>query len=556
MTGRERRDTLFLVVLAFAVSALSFRNGFTLDDRPIVADNLRVHSLVNLWHVFAETYWPPEVGAALYRPLTILLLTVQWALGHGAPWVFHLVNVALYVVTVILVFHLARRFLPSPVAWLTAALFAVHPVHVEPVAGVVGQPELLVALLVVAATIRYLDLRRAGFPDWRAVVGLSSIYLLACLSKEHGFMLPGFLLAAEMLLVSDSRPWNIRVRGLAPCAIALAVVAVLFVAVRSVVLGGLAGDIANASIRGVPFGGRALTMLGVVPHWVRLLAVPWHLQADYMPRELELATSFGPPQVVGLLFLLGAGLLCWWTWRKAPVVAFGLLWCGIGLFPVSNLLIPTGILLAERALFLPSVGALLVAGGLLQMVAPRLHTASLPERRVLIGALAALVLVGFVRSAVRHLVWRDNGTLFRQTVIDAPLSYKAHWAYAAQLFDAGDRAGAEQEYRLAIQLYPDDPNLYTDLGDRYLTGGFCGPAIPLYRESLRQAPEQWKVRSKLVICLLNQGDVGAAQVEATLKTKRPDPDAARIQAVVDSVVASRVANSPTSRAGTGPITPP
>ena len=95
---------LVIVLLAVAASATSLRNGFTYDDRWIIAENGRVHSVRALWHYFSESYWPMKSGAALYRPLAILAYSVQWVVGDGSPLVFHLVNVLLYAASAVAVF--------------------------------------------------------------------------------------------------------------------------------------------------------------------------------------------------------------------------------------------------------------------------------------------------------------------------------------------------------------------------------------------------------------------------------------------------------------------
>ena len=535
MTRRDLWLSISLLAIALAASASGLGNGFVLDDRPIVVDNFRVHTLAGFWHSFVQPYWPPEVGAALYRPLTIVLFRLEWALGGGSPWAFHGVNVLLYLAVVLAVFRLAKLILPLSAAWLAAALFTVQPVHVEAVANTVGQPELVVGLLAVAGTAWYVAARRAGELSWLTIGGLAAIYLAMCFTKEHGAVFPGLLIAAEFTLLERPRPARSGV-----LLAALLGVAALFLAIRTTVLGGLAGDIANTSIRGVGSGDRILTMLAIVPQWIRLLVFPWHLQADYMPRELELATTFGLPQLIGVLLLTGLVALTIWSRRRAPVVCFGLCWIAVALFPVSNIAVPTGILLAERALFLASVGSALALGGGLAAAIPKFVAAPAGERRVVVAALGVLLGIGLWRSATRQRVWRDNDTLFRQTVLDAPLSYKAHWAYGSVLFRAGDLKQAEMEYRIALRLYDADPNLYNDLGDVYLRGRHCEPAIPLYQKSLSLAAEQWKVRSKLVLCYLDLGNASEARSEAERKAIRKDPDAAKIQAVVDSLTAAAV----------------
>src|ERR1051325_975840 len=148
-----------LVLIVLAASGTSLGNGFAYDDLLIIRDNQQIHRLADMAFDFVQGYWPQEHGGALYRPLTLVLFSLQWAAGRGAPWVFHAVNVTLYAALTLGLFGLGRRILPTGAAWLGRARFALHPVHVEAVANVVGQGELTTALLVVLALQVYLDAR-------------------------------------------------------------------------------------------------------------------------------------------------------------------------------------------------------------------------------------------------------------------------------------------------------------------------------------------------------------------------------------------------------------
>src|SRR6186713_898990 len=125
--------TLYAAVaaLAIAASATGLRNGFALDDLALIAGNARVHSLHGWWRLFLQPYWPPQFGASLYRPIVTLGYAVQWTVGGGAPWVFHVTSVVLYAAAAVLVLALFLLLLPRSAAFVGAALFAVHPVHVE-----------------------------------------------------------------------------------------------------------------------------------------------------------------------------------------------------------------------------------------------------------------------------------------------------------------------------------------------------------------------------------------------------------------------------------------
>ena len=134
----------FVVLAACAVYLNSIGNGFALDDVFIIHQNARVHDVTAWRYIWLTPYWPffgTELG--LYRPFIIFLYAVQWAIGGGATWVFHVGNVLLHATATLLVFLLLERLTPRTPALIGALIFAVHPVHTEAVANVVGQAEIV-----------------------------------------------------------------------------------------------------------------------------------------------------------------------------------------------------------------------------------------------------------------------------------------------------------------------------------------------------------------------------------------------------------------------------
>ena len=533
-----------IVALALAASLTGLGNDFTYDDRAIILENARVHSLDSWWGMFGEGYWPPPKSADVYRPLTILFFAVQWAAGGGAPAVFHAVSVLLYAAVCVAVLGVAREVLPKAprAAWTAAALFAVHPVHVEAVANVVGQAELLVALLCVAAVLLYLRAREHGTPGRGTIAALAAMYAGACLAKEHGFVLPALLAAAEICLVRREEPWRRRLPALAPLALVLCAVGAAYLAARTAVLGGVAGGVSPAFV-GLPAADRVWTAVGVVPEWVRLFLWPARLSSDYSPQQALLREALDIGALPGLALLAAAALAIAATARRRPVIAFGLLWVGIALAPVSNILVPTGVLLAERTLFLASAGAMLAVVAAASWVIDRRFDEALPRavRATIAAAVALLLVAGAARSALRQRVWKDNATLFAQTVLDAPLSYRAHWAWGERLFDLGRPGEAEREFRIAIALFDRDAALHAEFGRLYAERGFCAPAVPLLERALELAPMDVHARADLAACLVRLGRPVDARRHAVagLSTREHDDAFRRIVALSDSLLAAR-----------------
>jgi tetratricopeptide (TPR) repeat protein len=307
------------------------------------------------------------------------------------------------------------------------------------------------------------------------------------------------------------------------------------------VTGGLVGRDWHPAFRSGGAGVRVWTFLGVVPEYFRLLLFPAHLSADYNPQQIPVGVGPGPRQLLGIVLLLFLFAAIVWSWRRLPVFAFGILWGAVALVPVSNLLLPTGIFLAERTLFLPSVGVALALGAALAPWLVQMPTWSPRLRRLVLAGGSLVALAGIVRSAVRQSVWKDNATLFSRTAEDAPLSYRARAARAVLWLENGREAEGEKEYLAALALYRDDPNLFSDLGNYYVRQARYAEALPMYQRVLELVPDHWAATSRSILCLIQLGRLIEARQLAQVATRRGDEGAAGKLAYVDSLLAHQSA---------------
>jgi hypothetical protein len=536
-----RRAVLLVIAVALAAVLAGLGNDFTQDDLRLIYENSRVHGLGRWREILGSPYWPPPWNQELYRPVVSLLHALQYTLGGGEPLLFRLVSYLLYALTAVALLRLAGRLTPHAAALLAALLFAAHPVHVEAVALAVGQSELLVGLLALVMTILYLDRRRRGDlrpADWLVLGGL---YVLASMTKEQGLLIPALLVAAELTLIEGGL--RQRIRSTAGGFAGLAALAVAVVLVRRVVLEGeFTGVFVSEALQGQDFAHRALTLLQIIPHWARLLLWPAALQADYAPGELWISSRFGALEALGLAILLLALGGAWLLRRRAPAVTFGILWMGVTLFPVSNLLVPTGFLLAERTLFLPSVGLAIAVAGLLALV----FTPARGLSRELIVACGVLVLLGIGRSVERQRVWRNEAFLTVRTVQDAPRSYRAQRAYGDVLFNLGHDSLGLAAYAEALRLAPAGHGwrVRNDLARRFRVRGETEREVEQLRRSLQEMPSQGDVRGYLIsgYLLLGRYAEAAREVDSAVAHGGRPELFRRLREIADS--ASRVGAPP------------
>lgn len=543
---RPLRWSILLVLAAsLGSSASGIGNGFAYDDIPILVENPMVGSLHTPAAYLTDSYWGPSRGNSLYRPFTIALYSLQWWVGDGSPLPFHLLNILLYAATAVAVLYLFRLLLPPGAALVGALAWAVHPVHVEAVANIVGQSEMLTGIPMLLAVALYVRARRVGALGTRTLAAIIACYVIALLSKEHGIVLPALLLAAEVAFrhrraVHDPASSTSPV----PWALARALVLVTFayVVVRVSVLEGFTGDAPHPALQEVSAGERRWVMLALVPEFVRLFLWPVRLYSDYSPPAVPFLSAPTLAHLAGAAWLALYVALLAWAWRRDRIVAFALLWLPVTLGPISNVLLPTGVLIAERTLFLPSVAVALLAGVLVVRLAPRvraLPTAALREAIPLVMGLVLLAAVA--RSAVRQRDWEDNPTVFATLVADAPRNFRAHHALGELFGGAASWKRAEEHLRIADSLYPGYELIELSLARVLHFDDRCPESLPLYETVLARRPDAEIAHVGRTACLLEMqrlSDARAAALTGIARGLAVGPFGMMLQKAESSLVAN------------------
>jgi hypothetical protein len=507
MTRRDRLAPATVALLALAATITSIGHDYTFDDVYVIRNNDRVHALGNIWKLFGQTYWPPQLGGDGYRPVVMTLFTLQHVAGGGAPWVLHLGNIVLAVGVALAVYWCARAVLPPAGAWVAAALFAVHPVHVEVTGNLVGQSELIVALCLSVAVGLYIRARRRGLLGVRDSAIILALFAVGLLAKEHAIVLPALLVAAEVTVIRDWR-WHVRgpearpARLLALCTV---LVVAVYLYVRSVVQPDITGFMPVATIVYLKMTAfdRVGMMMTEIPRVAQLLVFPTRLSGDYSPGEVLIPKGFELVELPGIITCIGVLGLAIVLRKRAPVASFGLWWVMLSYLPVSNLLIPTGFITAERTLFFPSVGVVLIAGSLFEWLRARERPAA---RRVAVAGAAVLLLLGLGRSIDRQRVWKNNDVFFDQLVRDVPNSYRAHFLRGRQVGGAHTKLReTELEYKRAIRLFPYDVSMTRVIASDYHRAGLCAPMVALLDWSYSIEADMTDGRYQYVDCLAKLG---------------------------------------------------
>ena len=525
MELRGRQAALAAGLVAALVAAPSVRNGFVQDDHWVVEQRPFLQHPGSLAALLTEPYWPRGFGGVLWRPAVLASYALDYRISASPHW-FHAVNVLWAAAAAAALALLATLIAGPTVGLVTGLLFAVHPVHVEATASVVGRAELVAAVGYALALIS--ALRSEQRPAW--LVGVALGAALAIGAKEHAATLPAAVLLVFLARDLGRAGWRRSLTAAAPAAACATVIVMLYFVARRAVAGGAftPGGLAPG-LRGLDLVDRAWAMLAISLEWWRLLLFPVRLSADYNPAQLVVTTALTARHGLAAVVWIVAGLAAWRLRASVPGVAVGLVWLVLTILPVSNVIVPTEVIVAERTLFLPSWGVMLALATL---------GASVPwPRRAKAWLLALALGVGAVRSGARIAVWRDDESFFAAQQRDAPRSFRTLWLEGLEAFRQGQPARGERLLEAAVVAAPEVAGPRDDLAGAYLAAGLWAAAVQQLRTSIAVDSGRAPPWGLLPRALLGAGDTTGAGDAAAMAARRFPEE----ESVVDGAVAVLVA---------------
>lgn len=396
MSQGTRRALACLALVGLCVAAYS--PGITspfvqYDDALYVTDNLKVITTPG-WAGLAKQWDDDRAWNGYFVEYFPLRDTVYWALFQSFglnPIPFHLTSLLFHVsATLLMMLLLLRLGLEEKAAFFASVIFAVHPVHIESVVWVAGLKDPLYTTFMLMGLAAYASYRKEQRVGSYVVMLLGLI--CALLVKSLAIVMPLLMLGMEVLIGERAR-WRLIITRLAGPSIITALFLASFVLIGK----------ANYVVVDLHGGSR-------MSHTVLMLwSQAKYLKQALLPTSFRLIYCFEPPTGwmdwrlwVGLSVLLaGVGLAV--HWRKDKLKLFFLGWYAVALLPVSNL-VPFPAIMADRYLYVASLGTCALLGLLAAQLKPRLF------QLVLLATAVMLT----VTTAARSWVWQDEEALWEE----------------------------------------------------------------------------------------------------------------------------------------------
>ena len=462
--------SLFVTALVYA-KVIDFTFLTTWDDFDYITDNPDIQTLnfVNLGKLFSGFY------AGNYQPLTMFIYALEYYIGNGSPAIFHALNIVIHLVNSYLVFVLIRKLAPqnSTVALITAAFFAIHPMHIESVAWISELKDVLYAFFFLLGLIFYANYLK--IKENKILIYTFIFFGLSCMSKSAAVVFPLVVLLFDYYL-GRKFTWRVLFEKLPFFII-------------SIVFGVVAMYSQKGSIRELAPAMTFFEHISVISFsfcaYIYKTFIPLGLSAFYLyPSEIG-QTTLPVIYYLSIPFLFGLLILVWVFRRRNKNLSFGFLFFLINIILVLQFIPVGGAAMADRYHYIPSISLFFVAAkGISNLLATNNQ-----YNKWIVGVIIILFFTFALLSNSRTKVWINDQTLFTDVIEKYPDCYVAYGIRGLCKNVAGDYQGAISDESNAIELNPHYLKAYNLRASvKYAISDFKGALVD-YEYVLKNGPK-------------------------------------------------------------------
>ncbi len=443
----EKWLPIIIAAFAFILYANTLTHDYVLDDETVMAKNSMVTKGIKAVPEIMVTAY--RAGAQdrqenLYRPLSVAMFAVEWQLSPNQAFLGHLINVVLYALIGFLLYKLLRLWLPTKhsfVLFVITLLFVAHPLHTEVVANIKSRDEILGMLFGILSMQFFFY-----YANDKNILSIKNLLLgflfffLAMLSKESTITLFAVI---PFSIYFFTLQHDFKKIFIAITSLTIAVIA--YFILRHISIGGLVTfnevSILNNSLMGVSSPvDRFATAIVLIGYYLKLFFFPFPLSFDYSLNTIPNASLSDVRFLLTMLIIIAMAAYVLLQLKKKDIIAFSLIFFATTLSVVTNIFVLIEATLAERFMFLPSLGLCMA---LILLLEKYLHyfaeadyslLSIVKQNKLFTSLVFAFLLVFTTKSFLRNFDWKDNYTLFSIDKDHNPNSYRTLSAYCNALF--------------------------------------------------------------------------------------------------------------------------
>lgn len=506
-----RYQIIIIFLVSFAVYFNTLYNGFVIDDIQQVVNNHLIKDIRYIPEIFSSSVWEFEGRHSnYYRPLIFIIYMVVYYVFGIEPWGFHLVNILFHCSASVIVFLIVSRLMRDSCSetkphlsltkgcqeelmsapFITAFLFATHPIHTEAVAWIAGVMDLSFTFFYLLSFYLYIRSSEEHL-SFKGTYLLSVVsFSLATLCKEPALTLPAVLIIYDYTFRKEKKV-SFSLKRYIPYLI----VAAVYFIMRFTAVEGLAPVKTDIKLSLYQY---IINIFVLFSQYLEKLVLPINLNIWHVFRPVtSLFTAKGIISFLVTAAFLGCVFI---TLKRNRFVFLCLSFIALPLLP--SLYLPAlGIenAFAERYLYLPSVGFVFLLALLITWVKDNRPT------WVLALTVTLLLVIGIysISTVSRNAVWRDSLSLWTDVIKKSPDSAIANQNLGYALYSQGRIDEAIEQYKISLGLNPRLIDAHHNLGVAYAIKGFINEAIYEYQIALKLQPDFAEAHSNLGLAFSN-----------------------------------------------------
>jgi Tfp pilus assembly protein PilF len=530
---------LFLILTFYSNT---FYSAWHLDDEANITGNHRIQIRALTPDSIMGTFYANPVSAGkMYRPVANLTFALNWYVGKNKVTGYHVVNVAVHLVTAFLLYltilnlhrtpKLEPQYEPASgyfIAFLAAAFWAVNPIQTQAVNYIVQRMALLAAMFYLCGIYFYVKLRLADTSSIRIVYGITFFlsFLLALGSKENAAILPVVLILVEIIFFQDLSSLKKNRRVFLGLAIGAGIL-VFLVGSLFFVKGNPLFFLKGYAFRPFSLTERIMTEPRIIVHYLSQIFYPLSnrlsIQHDILISTSLLKPWTTLPSIAFVLLLIGSGIS---MVRKRPVMAFAILFFFLNHL-IESTVIPLELVFEHRN-YLPSLFLFWpISHGIKRLM--DYYRKKKPTMSVIIASFAVLLLVVFgIGTYIRNIAWATEKSLWEDAAKKAPQSSRPYYRLADVYSKSGQLDLSAALLKKGFPLRHHLPKqgqvlFYNNMGNIFRKKQEFEKAIQYFKTALDIEPNFTTVRENLLLALIESSkwDEASKQVDILIAKRYP-----------------------------------